>query len=306
MSTVTTLIIALIRSYLKLLVLIAPKAAGRQAYWLFGRPRTRRTVPEAVEAVMARAERFEVEAGGHRVVAYRWRISGDAEPSGTEPGDIEPAAGRPRVMLVHGWESRAARLAVWVEPLLEQGVEVVALDAPAHGASDGHSTDPGVYAEAIGKVAESVGPVTACVGHSLGGLASVLAVAGADLLGRTPLELDRLIIIAGAESGVDAMSTFCDVLGLGQQFLPRVLEGAASKIGRSVSDFDVHRLLADRPIPTLWFHDPEDGVIPFESCQRVLRTCPHVSLETKEGLGHHQIARDPEVIRRGLEFLTGP
>ncbi len=295
----TDLILALFRIYFRTLARFAPRTAGRHAYRLFTTPRRRATVPSAIEDVMARADRFEVESGEYRVAAFRWTATD---------------AGAPRVMLVHGWESRAARMAVWVEPLLAAGFEVVASDAPAHGESTGRRANPMVFADALWAVIDRVGPPSACVGHSLGGFTSLLAVGGGELFGREALSLERLVILAGAESGVDAMSMFCDILGLGQgfprrgtngTFLPLLLAGAAEGGGgRQVADFDAHRLFADHPVPTLWLHDPEDDEVPYEAGERVARVCPHVTLERVEGLGHHRIVRDPEMIRRGLDFLA--
>ncbi len=287
----TDIILRLFRTYFRTLARVAPRTAGRHAYRLFTTPRRRATVPSAVEEVMARAERFDVEPGEYRVAAYRW----GAQAGGTAP----------RVMLVHGWESRAARMAVWVEPLLGAGFEVVAFDAPAHGESTGRRTNPMVLSDAMWAVIDHVGPVSACVGHSLGGFASLLAVSGGGLSGREPLAVERLVIIAGAESGVDAMTMFCDILGLGGTFLPLLLAGAAEGAGgRQVADFDAHRLFVDHPVPTLWLHDPEDDEVPFEAGERVARVCPHVTLEPTPGFGHHRIVRDPAMIRRGLDFLA--
>ena len=286
-----TIVLTLLRFYFRTLARLAPRTAGRHAYRLFSTPRRRASVPPAVEPVMARAERFEVECGEHRVAAYRWRASAG------------PAA--PRVMLMHGWESRAARLAVWVDPLLAAGFEVVAFDAPAHGASTGRRADPMVFVDALWAVVERTGPLSACVCHSLGGFSAMLAVGGGELFGREPLAVERLVIAGGAESGVDAMAMFCDILDLGDGFLPLLLAGAAEHAGgRQVADCDAHRLFVEHPVPTLWFHDPEDAEVPFEAAERVARVCPHVRLETVHGLGHHRIARDPELIHRGLGFLA--
>ena len=280
----------LLRLYFQILARMTPRVAGRQAYKLFTTPRRRATVPPSVEAVMARAERFEVEADEHRVAAYRW------------PASAGPSA--PRVMLVHGWESRAARLAVWVEPLQAAGFEVVAFDAPAHGESAGRRANPMALVEAMWAVVEHVGPLSACVGHSLGGYASLLAASGGRLLDHDSMPLERLVILAGADSGVDAMGMFCDILGLGDGFLPLLLGGAAAAAdGRQVADFDAHRLFPDHPIPSLWLHDPEDDEVPIEAAERVAGVCPHVNLERVSGLGHHRLARDPRMIRRGLDFL---
>ncbi len=279
-------LLTLIRLYLRILARVAPRTAGRQAYRLFCTPRRRATVSLEGETVMARAARIDVQAEGHRVAAYR----------GCAPDPLSPA---PRVMLVHGWESRAAFLAVWVDPLQAAGFEVVAFDAPAHGASAGRRANAIVFAQAMTAIVERFGPVSACIGHSLGGFASLLAVAGGRLFDREGLEVQRLLIFAGAEIGGDFMTMFCEFLGLGDDFLPLFLAGAAEAEGHPISEFEAHRLFADHPIPTLWLHDPEDNEVPIEGAERVARACPHVTLERISGLGHDRIACDPTMIRRG-------
>ncbi|MEM7586055.1 MAG: alpha/beta fold hydrolase [Acidobacteriota bacterium] len=287
------LIIRALALYFRSLAVLAPRLAGRQAYWLFSRPRWRKAVPAKAVDVMARADRFDVRVEGLRVAAYAWA----GEP--TESG--EP---RPRVMLVHGWESRAGRLAVWVDPLLAAGFDVVAFDAPAHGESEGKTANPALVIEAMNAIVERNGPITAYVGHSLGGLAALLASCGCELVSSEGLSAERLVILAGAESGVDAMAMFCDIVGLGEGFLPLLLAGAGKEAGRPVADFDVHRHFPSRPVPTLWLHDPEDPEVPFKGAERVAALCPEVRLERVEGLGPHLIARDQNMIQRGLEFLA--
>ncbi len=291
--TMTNIILTLLRIYFQILARIAPRIAGRHAYRLFSTPRKRASIPSAVEPVMARAEHLEVDSGEYRVAAYLWRAGSSADPAS------------PRVMLLHGWESRAGRLAVWVEPLLAAGFEVVAFDAPAHGESTGRRANPMAFVEALQAVVERVGPLSACVAHSLGGFTSLLAVSGEELFDHEPLSVERLVILAGAESGVDAMAMFCDILGLKRDFLPLILAGAAEAAdGRQVADFDAHRLFDKHSVATLWVHDPEDAEVPYEAAERVAQVCPHVHLEPVHDLGHHLIARDPAMIRRGLDFLA--
>ncbi|MEM9552809.1 MAG: alpha/beta fold hydrolase [Acidobacteriota bacterium] len=288
-----TLILTAIRWTLRLVAVVSPRRAGRMALRLFRTPRGRRPVPRQVGEVMARAERLGVDVDGHRVVAYRW-----SPPAG--------AAGSGRVLLAHGWESRAARLAVWVEPLLAAGFEVIAFDAPAHGDSEGRRTDPTGFVAAIDAVVARCGAPTVAVGHSLGALSLLLATSAGDWLGRPNLDLERLVVVAGADSGRDAMAMFCRVLGLGDSFLPLILDAAAVRFGHPVTTLDGHRVFAARHVPTLWLHDPADDEVPLAAAERVAAACPHVQLERVDGLGHHRIARDPGSIRRGVEFLSAP
>jgi pimeloyl-ACP methyl ester carboxylesterase len=284
-----SLLVASIRTYLRTLARIAPKTAGRQAFKIFCTPRLRATVPSSVEGVMDRAEQLELAVEGHRVAGYRWAAD-------------SPEA--PRVLLTHGWESRAARLAVWVEPLLAAGCEVVSFDAPGHGLSSGQRSNPMLFTRALLALADEVGPPNLCVAHSLGGACSILSATNASLLDHEDLPIERFLILAGGDSAVDAMTMFCQIVGLGKGFLPLILDAAAETVGRPVTFLDVHRNLPRKSIPTLWLHDPEDDDVPFEAAERVERACPHVQLERLEGVGHNRIVREPEVIARGVAFLT--
>ena len=284
------LILMGLRVYFTVLAKLAPRMAGRQAQKLFTTPRFRRPVSPVIADVMAQAEAFELDVDEDRVSCYRW------------PGGSEDA---PRVMLVHGWESRASRLAAWVTPLREAGFEVVAFDAPAHGESSGKRSGPFFFARSVRRLVDHVGSIDAVVGHSLGGLSSMVAITSGDWINQQSIAPSRLVIVAGAESGVEAMGLFCDALGLAPSFLPLLLEAAAEEWpGKTMADFDGRHLMPRREIPTLWLHDPADDEAGWSGAEAVAAAAPHVELVAMPGLGHHKIARDPEVIRRGVEFLA--
>ncbi|MDY7092302.1 MAG: alpha/beta hydrolase [Acidobacteriota bacterium] len=285
------LIVFAVGRFLRILGRIAPRRAGRFAFRMFCTPRFRGKVPGVVESVMEAAERLALEVEGQRIQAYHW----------PHPERGEEA---PLVILVHGWESRAARLAVWVEPLRAAGFRVAAADAPAHGESEGKITSPRGFALALMALAEEVGAPAALVAHSVGGLASFLAVTAGELLGFYNLQPQRMVILAGAESGVDATAYFCRALGLPRSLHRRMLDAVVEVFGFSMAEFDAHRRAAEVTSPVLWLHDPEDPEVPFEGAQRVVRKSSRVQLETVPGLGHHRIARDPEIIARGVEFLA--
>ena len=289
-----SLILALVKIYLRILGYLAPKVAGRQGFALFCTPRFRALVPPAGQTVLDRAESLDLRVEEERVVGYRWRRA-----------EQEAA---PLVILVHGWESRAGRLTQWVDPLLAAGFQVAAFDAPAHGSSEGKRSNPLKFAKALIALAEEAGPVTGLVGHSVGGLSSILALGGGALLHRPnlaapPLKARRLVVVAGAESGVDATAMFCRVLGLNTAFHQRMLDAVEETVGIPMSALDSHRLFPNQPLPTLWFHDPEDNEVPFQGAEKMAQASSQVTLEEAPGLGHHRIARDPEIIRRGVVFL---
>ena len=82
-----------------------------------------------------------------------------------------------KVLVVHGWESRATQLSGFVDVLVNQGFEVVALDGPAHGASSGERANPWLFSQAVSQAIQAVGPFEAILGHSMGGNAVATALA---------------------------------------------------------------------------------------------------------------------------------
>ncbi len=112
---------------------VSPDAAGRAAFRLFAttpgrRPRTakEKELFARSEGWMRQAQRVTLDFTGGTAVAHRFA----ARP-------CEHFAGR--VLVVHGWGSRAAYLSALTEGLVAAGHEVVALDLPGHGSSRGRT-----------------------------------------------------------------------------------------------------------------------------------------------------------------------
>src|SRR5467141_2293622 len=137
----------------------SPRLAAVWAERIFCTP-PRRRISERMASWLREAQRFTVAVGGRRVVAWSW-------------GDRGPG-----VLLVHGWGSRGARFVDLGGALLASGFRVITFDAPGHGASSGRLSSGPEFARATLAVATAVGPVSAVVGHSLGGFASALAIEG--------------------------------------------------------------------------------------------------------------------------------
>lgn len=147
--------LALTRAALQAAQRLSPEAAGWLAERIFCTPFAS-SVPDRVRTTMARARRSWTEVDGARVAVWRW--------------------GRgPAIALAHGWGSRAARLAVYVDPLVQRGFSVVAFDAPAHGASGG-TMGSGIQAARVLRAVAAATPLYGAVAHSLGAAPVLLAL----------------------------------------------------------------------------------------------------------------------------------
>ncbi|HEX8428338.1 alpha/beta hydrolase [Hymenobacter sp.] len=139
-----------LRLKLKLRAAISGEWAFRSTWQLFITPR-RLPVKAWEAATLAGAQLHSVHVSSGRVVYYEWN------PTGART-----------VLLVHGWEHRASFWGHMAAGLVAAGYRVVALDAPAHGASDGRQATLVSFAGAIQAVANAIGPVYGVVAHSSG------------------------------------------------------------------------------------------------------------------------------------------
>lgn len=264
--------------------LLVPGAAGRLArdLWFAAPPRMADLpVPDG-------GEPFEVLAQGHAVCGSVW--SDQASPSGT-------------VYLVHGWGGRGSQFGAMVAPLLESGHRVVMFDAPAHGDSDHGPAGPrrtnGMeLARALDAVFCRFGPAEAVVAHSLGTIATYLAMR----FGWVGTK--RLVLLAPMVESVSLFDQFQSALGFGERTRSAFDQALLDWIGIPVVEFDARFQAAQvEPVPTLVLTDRGDRQTPYDDVVD-LASSIDAPLVTTEGLGHRKILRDPEVVARVVDFVT--
>ncbi|MFO1464010.1 MAG: alpha/beta fold hydrolase [bacterium] len=239
----------------------------------------RRPDAEAELAILAGAQRLDLELDGRRLAAWKW---GEG----------------PLALLVHGWGGSAAQLTPWVAPLRRAGYAVVAFDAPAHGHSGGRLSSLPQFAAAIAGVAAHVGGVEVLVAHSMGGAAASLAMAGG-------LSLNRAVFLAPPADALEWWLKFSKQLRLS----PKVAAAARSRMERRLR-FRFDRLNAKvlgpfLRAPLLVIHDRGDAEVIWYDGAAIAAYALRGRLRITEGLGHRRILRDARVLAETLEFLRG-
>ena len=175
----------------------APELAAEIVWRLWCTPRRPRALTADATPVMDLADRSTTPAAGRRIATYRWGFG-------------------PRViLLVHGWEGRAADFAPLVRELRSRERTILAVDAPGHGDSSGKRTTVIDYGEVLAEVARRHGPLEAEVSHSLG----TPSVAAATRLG---LHAGRYVSISGVADLNRLVPTFCEALGVRPSTAERV------------------------------------------------------------------------------------
>ena len=89
----------------------------------------------------------------------------------------EYGQGEKKVLLVHGWSGRGTQLALIAQALNDKGYRVISFDAPAHGKAQGKMSMMPFFIKAVHFLDEEYGPFEALVGHSLGGMSALKAIA---------------------------------------------------------------------------------------------------------------------------------
>ncbi|MFC4257761.1 alpha/beta fold hydrolase [Marinobacter lacisalsi] len=230
------------------------------------------------QSLLASAVPFQVDYRGNRLAAWQWGRTG------------------PRVLVVHGWNSRASHLAGYIRALLAAGYQVLAFDAPGHGQSGGSRSNVVDLGRATLRVLEAAGPVEAAIGHSMGSPALLYAFAQG-------LQVRASIHIAGPSSLQGALLRAASMARLTDEQADRLLALMEAETGQPMVAMELMELSAGFRHPALILHDLDDREVPFEESRLLRAAWPGSTLHEVSGLGHRRILNDPSLITLGLDML---
>jgi pimeloyl-ACP methyl ester carboxylesterase len=267
---------------------VAPSAAQRRALRRF-------LTPPAPLAAPAKLREFKGLSGDRFHVPLKTALGGIEE---TTSLDVALWGRGPAVVLVHGWGGRSTQWTSFVEPLARAGLTAVVFDAPGHGQSPAPRTSIPHFAAALAAVVDSVGSAHAVIGHSLGGVASSVA------LGRG-LRAARIAFIGAPADPTEFFAGFLRQIGLPVHLHDAIFAKFETEYGFDSSELPVRPPQHAPRTPALVVHDRDDREVPYSSADRILRAWPAASLVTTSGLGHRRILRDPTVIERVVAFAAG-
>ncbi|MGL3605234.1 alpha/beta hydrolase [Rhizobium sp. G187] len=275
---------------------VAPAASGRLAFELFCLTPSRKPKgSKAREAFDVGRERLrgaivtKLALSKGMAAMHHWPQSS---------GDPSPA----RVLVVHGWGSRAEYLSALAVGLRQAGADVVLLDLPGHGASSGRRLDLRIATEAILAAERQFGAFDGVVGHSFGGAAVMMAAGGvfADI---GTLKARRIALIGSPSSMADVFNGFAKSVGLGRTSIAAMRSRAFDLVGCSVDELDGVSVARRIDRPLLVVHAEDDKEVHVGHAQRYIGVSPHVRHLWANGHGHRRIVSAAEVISAVGDFL---
>jgi esterase/lipase len=310
------LAIRYVRAQLNILSLVSMQKAAIKAFRLFCTPQQRAS--GKYPAIFEKGERLSFRLEGHMVRGHRWvpgpdgkagrgvkipGIRGDGKRPAT-PGDGKGSAtpgdgAEKKILIAHGFESSSRTFDAYIGALLKQGYEVVAFDAPAHGRSGGRRILLTSYVTMLRSIMDNYGPFDAWLGHSLGGLALVLALE--DMQIETG---SRLVLIAPPVETTAAVEVFAGLLHLPMAVV-REMDNYVEEIsGHPFSWYSLRRAIGQVRADILYVQDEEDQVTPVKDALLVERDGhPNVRFLFTRGLGHRRIYKDHEMVKQIVGFF---
>lgn len=278
-KTKTPLALRIIPAVFPWLEKLTPWIANRFFAHLFFTPIGYPT-PEKEQKAETFAEKFMILADGKQIQCYQW---GKASKT---------------ILLVHGWAGRATQFRRFVKPFLKEGYQVVGFDGPAHGKSDGKSTNLNEFLSVIKTLESRYKNITGIIAHSFGGVASLYAIAE-----RLPVK--TLINIASPTIADEIINTYLKALGgstkTGEAFKKFVIQ----KYGKPFEEYASLAFIKRVPsnFNLLLVHDENDREVSMEHPEELMKIFPQAKLLRTVGLGHTRILRDDTVIREVVTFI---
>jgi pimeloyl-ACP methyl ester carboxylesterase len=264
--------------------LVSPHKAALLAFDLFSNP-FKTQAKKLAPASFHKAIPLSLEMNQLMIRGYQWKC---------------PQPEAKKILIIHGFGSDAYKFEKYVDALLKERFEVFAFNAPGHGNSDGKRINALLYRDMILEVVNQFGPFYGMIAHSLGGLASSLAME--KIVKDQP---SKLVLVAPATETKTAVEHFFNFLKVDKKIIAAFYELIETLAKQPISYFSVARVVRKAHFNTLWVHDEEDKICTFEDVKPVLsEQLPKLEFFITKGLGHNKIYKMDSTRDKIVHFLT--
>lgn len=266
--------IELIKKGLSLLQHASPKKSADIIWHYFTMPgRVGFTEPQ--KDILKEANVTQTNYHGDLIKSYKWGDEG------------------PKVLLCHGWRSKSADFRRMIKSFVSQGYQVEAIDMRAHGNSQGRHTALPEFRDIIKMHIAKNGPYESIVAHSIGALASGIALSE---LGSTLHPKNFFILSAPPYVRYFFKDIVTDV-GCNDAVYQSMCGLVKERYHQSIDYFDLRLKTNDlKQINTHLFYCEDDQIVPFEKGEALEEAWPHASFVHVKGLGHYKIMANDSII----------
>ena len=280
MKLTQRLAIGYIQTKFKLLSAISKRKAAEKAFVIFGTP----FMKSVRKAPVKNAEVIHFHLNNKKMNGYRWN---HPQPK--------------KVLILHGFGSAAHKFEDYATILVANGFEVLAFDAPAHGDSEGDTTNAIEYCAMIKEIMQKFGLIKNFIAHSFGGISLSLALEDVPHNENT-----RVVFIAPATETTSAVDGAFKMLKLQNEAVRNEFEKIILKVsGKQIAWFSIRRAMHNINASILWVHDEDDDITPWADALKVKEdNHPNIKFVLTKGLGHNKIYHDADVKNMVKAFLN--
>lgn len=257
------------------MAIFAPQKAAKLAFKVFCTPRKGRTFTPSQEKLLAKAQQEKLQLHDFELQTYVWQ------------------GGDEKVLLVHGWDSNAARWKTVINLLLKANYTVISFDAPAHGRSGSDIITGVLYGEAVEKVMQRFEPHYV-VGHSFGGMAVAHYFANFEAL-----PIKRMILMATPSKMSRILEDYYQLINFSKRGQKALEKHFIATFGFSLDYFSVEDFVKKINLNGLVIHDKLDSITPFQEGKTIHQNWKNSDFFIVENMGHS--LQNRQVYRRILE-----
>lgn len=200
--------------------------------------------------------------------------------------------GKRKVLLTHGWASKALDFYELILALLKNDdLEVIAFDAPGNGSSVSEFSNLMLYADSVKSIALNYAQPDVLIGHSLGGMANVIAVQ------ELAIQPQLLVSIAPLIRLKENFEQSLESVNIDVKDQAIFFANFEQEFPVPASYFNLTNLyqLKDQTNHYLAF-DPEDHISPYPFLKEFLDKHPAITSKSFEDVGHYKILKSVDVI----------
>jgi len=254
-------LIKIIGFYINLLSVFSSEYAAKKALNLFSTPRKGR-ITEDQSDFLGTAFQEEINYKDNVIMTYRW------------------LGKKQTILLMHGWESNAARWKPLIKRLQKLDCNIIALDAPAHGDSNGKQFNALLYSKCINVVVKKFNP-TVLVGHSVGGMSTVFSYHAFQFK-----NIKKMILLGTPSELTDVFKRYVDMMHYNKSTENQINKLVFKRFGRNIRDFSVAKFLEEATFKGLIIHDEFDPIIPYSEATSINKNFKNSTLMKTQHLGH--------------------
>lgn len=269
--------LVLMRLMFKTLTPVLPDQMNRLAYKLWITP-PHFSPPEREQVFIKRAKAGVVLVNNLKIRTWVW---GEG----------------PAILFVHGWGGRGTQACGFIDELNQAGFQVVSLDMPAHGQSDGKRTNAIEMAHALDEVIKQIDHLHAIITHSFGGMIFAHYY-------NQHVALNKIVMICPPSTLNTAFNQFSETLQLSDPVKTYIIKTLKENFGEDVVEqFSLIKNGARITQPVLIVHDEQDDVVPYQDGKDIANILQQGTFYGTKELGHRKVLYEKAVINAISQFI---